>query len=277
MSTPVSTPGIPTQAADPSHRFAVVTGASSGIGLELARQFAQNGFDVLVAAEDDGIDAVAHELRGTGQHAEAVRVDLATAAGAEALAARIRAVGRPLDALALNAGVGVGGGSFLDTPLDDHLRLIDLNIGHVVRLARLVVPDLVARGEGRVLITSSVAAAMPGPYYATYAASKAFVQSFAEALRVEVKDTGVTVTALQPGPTDTEFFDRAGMEDTKVAEGKKDDPADVAAQGFKALMDGDDHVVVGLRNKGQVLTGNALPDAAGARLHGAMTKPQDED
>lgn len=273
----MSTPGIPAQAADPAHRFAVVTGASSGIGLELAKQFANHGFDVLVAAEDAAIDAAADELRATGQHAEAVRVDLATAAGAEELAARIRAVGRPLDALALNAGVGVGGGTFLETPLEDHLRLIDLNIGHVVRLARLVIPDLVARGEGRVLITSSVAAAMPGPYYATYAASKAFVQSFAEALRVELKDDGVTVTALQPGPTDTEFFARADMEDTKVAEGKTDDPADVAERGFKALMDGDDHVVVGLRNKGQVLAGNAMPDAAGARIHGSMAKPQGED
>jgi short-subunit dehydrogenase len=272
----MSTPGIPTQAADPAHRFAVVTGASSGIGLELARQFAQNGFDVLVAAEDDGIEAVAQELRGTGQHAEAVRVDLATVAGTEELALRVRAVGRPVDALALNAGVGVGGGGFLETPLEDHMRLIDLNVGHVVRLSRLLVPALVTRGQGRVLITSSVAASMPGPYYATYAASKAFVQSFAEALRVEVQDSGVTVTALQPGPTDTAFFDRAGMQDTKVAEGRKDDPAHVAAQGFKALMDGDDHVVVGLRNKGQVLAGNALPDAAGARIHGAMTKPQDD-
>jgi short-subunit dehydrogenase len=276
MSPPESTPGIPTQAADPAHRFAVVTGASSGIGRELARQFAQNGFDVLVAAEDDGIDAVAQELRSTGQHAEALRVDLATTAGTEELALRMRTVGRPVDALALNAGVGVGGGAFLETPLEDHMRLIDLNVGHVVRLARLVVPAMVTRGAGRVLVTSSVAASMPGPWYATYAASKAFVQSFAEALRVEVQGTGVTVTALQPGPTDTEFFARAGMEDTKVAEGRKDDPAKVAAEGFTALMAGDDHVVVGLRNKGQVLTGNALPDAAGARIHGAMTKPQDE-
>jgi short-subunit dehydrogenase len=276
MSTPP--PTIPPVADDPDHRLAVVTGASSGIGRALARQFAANGFDVLVAAEDAGIGAVAVELRGTGQHAEAVRADLATPEGIARLRDRVETLGRPVDALALNAGVGVGGGTFLDTPLGDHLRLIDLNVGHTVRLAHLLIPALVARGEGRVLMTSSIAASVPGPYYATYAASKAFVQSFAEALRAELAGTGVTVTALQPGPTDTAFFDRAGMQHTRVARsGSLDDPADVARKGFEALMAGDDHVVVGLANKGQALAGELLPDRAAARLHGGMAKPQDDD
>ncbi|MGX6449387.1 SDR family NAD(P)-dependent oxidoreductase [Patulibacter sp. S7RM1-6] len=266
--------GIPTAAADPAHRFAVVTGASRGIGLELAKQFAQNGFDVLVAAEDAEIEAIPGQLRAHGQHAEAVRVDLATKEGVDELYGRIRAVGRPVDALALNAGVGVGGGRFVDTPVEDHLRLVELNVNHVVHLARHVLPGMVDRGEGRVLITSSIAAKMPGPYYATYAASKSFVHAFGEALRTELADTGVTVTALQPGPTDTDFFDRAGMQDTRAAQGPKSDPEQVAKEGFEALMAGKDAVAVGLQNKIQSKLGEVLPDKVAARVHGVLSKPK---
>lgn len=267
--------GIPPAPTDPGHRFAVVTGASSGIGRELAREFAANGFDVLVAAEDAMIDEVPAALRAEGQHAEALRADLATADGVDALYERISAIGRPVDALALNAGVGVGGGPFLETPLEDHLRLIDLNIDGTVHLTRHVAADMVRRGEGRILFTSSLAAAMPGPYYATYAASKAFVQSFAEALRQEVAEQGVVVTALQPGPTDTEFFARADMEGTKADEGSKDDPAKVAKAGFDALMNGDDHVVVGVQNKAQAALAGVLPDRITAKMHGSLAKPKD--
>ncbi|MFL6250168.1 MAG: SDR family NAD(P)-dependent oxidoreductase [Actinomycetes bacterium] len=159
----------------------------------------------------------------------------------------------PLDAAALNAGIGVNGDSSRDIPLEDDLQLIAVNVNAVVHLAKRVLPGMVERGVGWVLITSSVAATMPGPYYATYAASKAFLQSFAQAIRFELKDTGVTVTALQPGPTDTDFFERAGMEDTKIAEASKDDPAEVARDGFEALMAGKDHVIAGSgKNKAQV-------------------------
>ena len=147
----------------------------------------------------------------TGAQIQPVRADLATFCGVEQLLEAITATGRQVDALALNAGVG-NGGAFIDVPLADEERLIALNIGSTVHLAKRILPDMVARGAGRVLFTSSVASQMPGPYYATYAASKAFIQSFAQALRYELKDTGVTVTALLPGPTDTEFFERAGME-----------------------------------------------------------------
>lgn len=274
MSTDPAAVGIPPAATDPDHRFAVVTGASRGIGLELATQFAQNGFDVLVAAEDEEIEAVPALLRAHGQHAEAVRVDLATKGGVDELYARVRAVGRPVDALALNAGVGVGGGRFVDTPVDEHLRLVELNVNHVVHLAHHVVAEMVRRGEGRVLITSSIAAKMPGPYYATYAASKSFVHSFAEALRTELAGTGVTVTALQPGPTDTDFFDRAGMQDTRAAQGPKSDPAQVAKEGFAALMAGKDAVAVGVQNKVQSKLGEILPDSVAAKVHGVLSKPK---
>ena len=257
--------------------LAVVTGASSGIGRELARLFATNGFDVLVAAEDDQLAATAADLAGGGADIQAVQADLATDAGTEKLVEAITATGRPVDALALNAGVG-NGGAFVDVPLADEQRLIALNIGSPVHLAKRLVPAMARRGAGRVLFTSSVASQMPGPYYATYAASKAFIQSFAQALRYELKDTGVTVTALLPGPTDTEFFERAGMaENTPIGSAPKDDPADVARDGFEALMAGQSQVVGGsAKNRVQVAAARLMPDKARAATHAKMTKPEGE-
>jgi uncharacterized protein len=259
-----------------SKPLAVVTGASSGIGRELARQFATNGFDVVVAAEDDELAAAARDLAATGAEIQPVRTDLATFAGVEHLLEAIAATGRAVDAVALNAGVG-NGGAFVDVPLAAEERLIDLNIGAAVHLAKRILPDMVRRGAGRVLFTSSVASQLPGPYYATYAASKAFIQSFAQALRYELKDTGVTVTALLPGPTDTEFFERAGMEGTGVDSSGKDDPADVARDGFEALMAGKSQVVAGsVKNKVQAVAAKLLPDQARAATHATMTKPEGE-
>jgi short-subunit dehydrogenase len=258
-------------------QLALVTGASSGIGLELARQFASNGFDLIITAEDDELAAAEAGLAGTGASVRAVKADLSTYDGVERLWAAVAEGGRPLDAAALNAGVGVNGDFTRDIPLEDDLRLIDLNVTAVVHLAKRLLPQMVERGAGRVLITSSVAATMPGPYYATYAASKAFLQSFAQAIRYELKDTGVTVTALQPGPTDTEFFERAGLEDTMVGESKKDDPAEVAKDGFEALMAGKDHVIAGsAKNRAQAAGGKVLPEKAAAAVHAAQTKPKDD-
>jgi short-subunit dehydrogenase len=255
-------------------QLALVTGASSGIGLELARQFAQNGFDVIINAEDDELATAEASLAGEGAEVRAVRADLSTYDGVEQLWSAVASAGRPLDAVALNAGIGVNGDFARDIPLEDDLRLIAVNVTAVVHLAKRVLPAMIERGAGRVLVTSSVAATMPGPYYATYAASKAFLQSFAQAVRFELKDTGVTVTALQPGPTDTDFFDRAGMDDTKVAEAKKDDPAEVAKDGFEALMAGKDRVIAGsAKNKAQVAAGKVLPETARAAVHAAQTKP----
>src|SRR3954467_9526660 len=210
--------------------LAVVTGASSGIGYELAKQFAGNGFDLVVAAEDSGIGDVATELQSLGAQAEAVQADLGTEAGVETLYGSLR--GRPVDALALNAGIGAGGAFTTDTDLRQELQIVDLNCRSTVHLAKLVVRDMVARDTGRILFTSSIASTMPGPFQAVYNASKSFVQSFALALREELKDTGVSVTSLMPGPTETEFFERADMTDTAVgASDSKDSPADVARDG----------------------------------------------
>ncbi|TQM84324.1 short-subunit dehydrogenase [Saccharothrix saharensis] len=254
--------------------LAVVTGASSGIGLELAKVFVEHGFDLVVAAENDAVHDVARELAAGGARVDPVRADLATFEGNEDLVAVVGEVGRPVDALAVNAGVGIGGDFVDDSDLRSHLRVVDLNISSAVHLAKRLVPAMVERGAGRVLFTSSVAATAPGPFHSVYAASKAFLASFSQALREELRDSGVTVTALMPGPTDTDFFRRAGMTDTKVATGPKDDPADVAQAGFEALMAGDDHVVAGsLRNKAQAVAGRVLPDPVKARAMRGMTEP----
>ncbi|MBC2934232.1 SDR family oxidoreductase [Nocardioides sp. zg-1228] len=259
--------------------LAVVTGASSGIGLELAKQFAEHGFDLLVAAEDDEITVAAAVLRAEGDgEVEAVQVDLRNEQGVAALYTAIRADGRPVAAIALNAGHGQGG-AFVDTDLADELSIIDLNVVSTVRLAKLVLRDMVAADAGRVLVTSSIAATMPGSFQAVYNASKSFLQSFTEALQDELKDTGVTLTSLMPGPTDTDFFERADMaDDTAVGTSKKDDPAQVARQGFEALMDGKARVVGGgLKTKVQEAAGKAMPDKLKAAMHRRMAEPGSGD
>jgi uncharacterized protein len=248
--------------------FAVVTGASSGIGLELAKQFAQHGFDLLIVADSPKITEAANALDGHSTAITHAQIDLATRGGVEELYDMIRGTGRPVDAIALNAGVGAGGDFVRDTSLDSDFNVIDLNIKSTVHLAKLVLKDMVHRGHGRVLFTSSIAATMPGTFNAVYNASKAFVQSFAQAIRNELKDTGVTITALMPGATETNFFHRAGMDDTKVGMSEKDDPADVAKSGFEALMAGDDHVVAGsFKNKVQATMAHVLPDTMTAEMH----------
>ncbi|SCE95931.1 SDR family NAD(P)-dependent oxidoreductase [Micromonospora mirobrigensis] len=255
--------------------LALVTGASSGIGFELAGQFARHGYDLVVAAEDDGIEAAAESLRRDhGPRVEPVRADLASYDGVEALAAAVAATGRPVDALALNAGRGAGGDFVGGTDLRDELDIVDLNVRSTVHLAKRLLPGMVDRGQGRVLFTSSIASTMPGSFQAVYNASKSFVQSFAEALRNELKDTGVTVTSLMPGPTDTEFFARAHMQDTKVGQGKKDDPREVAEDAFEALMKGDEKVAAGsLINKVQTVAGKIVPDRLKAEQHRRMAEP----
>jgi short-subunit dehydrogenase len=257
--------------------LAVVTGASSGIGLELAKELARNGHDLVITAEDQAglaeADRALHEL-AQGARVEAITVDLADRQGVETLHARIRNLGRPVEVLAANAGVGVGGEFARETDLEAELKLIQLNVTSQVHLIKLVARDMVERGSGRILITSSIASLMPGPFEAVYAASKAFLRSFGQAIRNELKDQGVGVTVLMPGPTETEFFHRAGMDDTKVGQGKKDDPADVARAAFKALMADKDHVVTGAKNKLQAAATTVLPDTARAALHRQQSEPQ---
>jgi short-subunit dehydrogenase len=261
-------------AAEESRQLVVVTGASSGIGFELAKVFAAEGFDLLITAEDAELRLALEALKETGVNVQAHRVDLATEAGVIELYHHIQQAGRPVDVLALNAGIGAGGAFATETKLADELKLIDLNVRSTVHLCKLVVADMVERDAGRILFTSSIASTMPGPFQAVYNASKSFVQSFALALRNELKDTDVAITSLMPGATETEFFERAGMEDTEVGAGEKDDPAEVARQGFDALMADKERVVAGaLKNKAQVAASRVLPDSVKAEKHRQMAEP----
>ena len=253
--------------------FAVVTGASSGIGLELARRLASDGYGLLVVAEDRATDDAADEIRlvADGADVEPLQVDLATSDGVEALVERIGE--RPVDALLVNAGIAVGGGAFIDTDLHRHLELIALNVTGAVHLTHRVAARMAARGKGRILITSSIAAKAPGPYISTYSASKAFLYAFSQALRVELADRGVSVTALMPGPTDTPIWGRGDMEDTAIARMAVADPASVATAGIDAMLAGEDHVVPGVVNKVAVASSGALPDSVVAKTQAPITKP----
>lgn len=252
--------------------FAVVTGASSGIGYELAKEFAEHGHDLLLVA-DRSLDEAQQGIQATsGVEVQTLETDLSTRAGVEQLIAAIRAGGRHVDALAANAGIGLGH-AFFDQSLDDAQKVVDTNITGTIHLIHEVGRDMRDAGRGRILITSSIASMIPGTFQAVYNGSKAFLQSFSFALRNELKDTGVTVTALLPGATETEFFHRADLDDTKVGQAKKDDPAMVAKAGFEALMKGEGDVVAGLKNKLQAASTRIMSDSALAEMHRGMAEP----
>jgi short-subunit dehydrogenase len=255
--------------------FAVVTGASRGIGLELAKVAAQNGFDLLIVSNSESIFSAAAELREIGVAVEPLLADLSMYEGVEDVWRSIEKLERPVDVAMLNAGVALGGAFATDTALEDELRLIALNVVAPVHLAKRLLPRMTERGTGRILITSSTVAAMPSPFQAIYGASRAFVQSFAHAIRNELRDTGITVTLMQPGPTETQIFHRAGMDDTKIGTQKKDDPTKVARQAFDALMAGDDHVIPGHpKNALQIFGAKFVPSRAAANVVRQWTKPR---
>jgi uncharacterized protein len=250
--------------------FAIVTGASTGIGFEFAKRCVREGYDLLIAADEPAIEQAASLLRGAGAQVDAVQADLATTEGVDRLCDAAR--GRPVDALLANAGRGLGR-AFLDQDFAKIRRVIDTNVTGTVYLIHKVASEMRQRDSGRILITGSIAGFIPGSFQAVYNGSKAFLNSFSFALREELKDTKVTVTCLMPGATDTEFFRRADMMDTDVGTTKKDDPAAVANKGFDAMMKGEGDVVSGFKNKVQSAVANVMPASVLASQHRKMAEP----
>lgn len=254
--------------------LALVTGASSGIGLELARQLAQNGYDLIVTAEDEaGLGVAAESLQANGGLVETFVADLRDDGAVEEIVATVGE--RPLAVLCANAGFGLGG-RFTETDLDTELDMIRVNVSSQVELVKYVGRTMASAGQGRILITGSIAGLMPGSFQSVYNGTKAFLDSWGEAIREELKEQNVVVTVLMPGATETNFFHRAEMDDTKVGQSKKMSAEDVAKIGYDALMADDDHVVAGLKNKLQALMSNILPDPALAKLHRDMAQPNSE-
>ncbi|MDN3922353.1 SDR family NAD(P)-dependent oxidoreductase [Roseateles violae] len=254
-----------------SAALAVVTGASSGIGLELARLCARHGCELVLAADQGDLDAVARTLGLQGRQVRTVRADLATAAGVDQLIAAV--AGRPVEYLLANAGHGLGQ-AFLDQDFAAVRHVIDTNITGTLDLIQRLGRGMRERGRGRILITGSIAGLMPGSFQAVYNGSKAFIDSFSHALRNELAHSGVTVTVLMPGPTDTHFFARAGLEDTNVgADDDKAAPADVARAGFEAMLGGEADVVAGWKNKLQAMLAHITPDELLAERHRKMAEP----
>ncbi|MHA0327953.1 SDR family NAD(P)-dependent oxidoreductase [Sphingomonas melonis] len=255
-----------------AHPFAIITGASTGIGFELATLAAKNGYDILVVADESLIEAAAEDFRQFGTEVRSVEADLSTLQGVDELLAA--AEGRSVDLLCANAGRGLGH-AFLDQRVEDWRRVVDTNIVGTSYLLQKVLADMVARNAGKVLVTGSIAGYIPGAFQAVYNGTKAFVDSFVAAIQNEIKDAdGVTLTNLMPGPVDTEFFARGDMLDTSVgSDPKKSDPADVARDGWDALMAGKAQVVSGWKNKIQSAVANVTPNAVLAERHRAMAEP----
>jgi len=253
-----------------SRPFAIVTGASTGIGLELARRCANEGYDLLIAADEPEIEQAAASLRAGGAEVQSLQVDLATTEGVDKLYAAAK--GRPVDALLANAGRGLGH-AFLDQDFGKARRVVDTNITGTIYLIHKVGNDMRRRNSGRILIVGSIAGFTPGSFQAVYNGTKAFLNSFSFALREELKDTKITVTCLMPGATETEFFRRAEMMDTAVGTAEKDDPAEVANIGFDAMMKGEGDVVSGLKNKIQSAAANVTPAGVLASQHRKMAEP----
>jgi short-subunit dehydrogenase len=255
---------------DLSGRFAIVTGASSGIGYHLAQECAKRGCDLLIAADEPEIQRAADTMRRSNVRVSAVEADLATMQGVDKL--YDAAKGRAVDLLLANAGRGLGKG-FLDQNFEEAKHVVETNVTGTIYLIQKVGRDMRNRGDGKIMIVGSIAGFMPGTYQAVYNGTKAFLDSFSFALRAELDKTGVSVTCLMPGATETEFFARADMLDTKVGTDKKDDPAEVARVGLEAMLRGDGDIVSGWHNKLQSAIANIMPAGVLAEQHKKMAAP----
>jgi uncharacterized protein len=259
-----------------AEQFAIVTGASSGIGLSLAKELATRGYDLAICSSGERLQAAAEELRSQGVQVTEIQADLASREGVKQFWDQVLSLGRNIDVACLNAGVGVGG-LFAETDLDAELNMVYLNCAGTVQLAKYVVQNMLSRNEGRILFTASIAGEMVAPREAVYAATKAFDLSLAHSIRYELRDTGITVTALQPGPTNTDFFHRAGMDNTEVgSEGKMESqPDDVAHQGIEALLSGKDHVYsASVKTRTEGMLANVTPGSVKGAMHEKMARPK---
>ncbi|MGO4170380.1 SDR family NAD(P)-dependent oxidoreductase [Novosphingobium sp. YAF33] len=253
-------------------KLALVTGASTGIGFELATLAAQNGYDVMIVADEPLIEAAAADLVQFGTQITPLEADLSTFDGVDQVLAAIG--GRPIEVFCANAGRGLGHG-FLEQSVSDWRRVVDTNVTGTLYLLQRVLADMVTRDAGKVLVTGSIAGFIPGSFQAVYNGTKAFIDSFTDAIRNELKDvSGVTITTLMPGPVETEFFARADMLDTSVgASESKSDPLAVARDGWNAMMKGEAHIVSGLKNKVQAALAHVTPAAMLAEQHRKMAEP----
>jgi uncharacterized protein len=254
-----------------AEKLAIITGASTGIGFELAHIAADEGYDLIVVADEPLIKTAAADFRRDAIEVHAIEADLATIEGVDTL---LTAIGdRRVDILCANAGRGLGH-AFIDQDPGEWRRVVDTNITGTLYLLQKILGAMVARDQGRILVTGSIAGYMPGSFNAVYNGTKAFIDNFTDALRNEIKDSeGVSLTTLMPGPTETEFFDRADLLDTKVGQQEKDDPAKVARDGWDAMMKGEGHIVSGWKNKIQKTVANVTPASTLAEMHRGMAEP----
>jgi uncharacterized protein len=257
--------------ASQTRPLALVTGASTGIGFELARECRDNGFDLIIAANEPEIEQAAARLRQEGATVEPVQAELSGAEGVDKLWQAVK--GRRVDALLANAGRGLGR-AFIDQDPNDWMHVVNTNITGTLLLVQKAAREMKQAGAGKILITGSIAGFMPGTYQAVYNGTKAFLDSFSFAIRHELADTGVTVTCLMPGATETDFFERGDLMDTKIGQAKKDDPAMVAKQGFDAMMAGKGDVVTGWHNKLQAAIAHVAPAGLTAEMHRRMAEPK---
>jgi short-subunit dehydrogenase len=260
-----------------ANQLAFVTGASSGIGYNLAKVLAERGYDLIITAESDRLDKAEADFRALGANVFAIKADARQRDEVDRVWKAIETAGRPLDIACINAGIGEGGLFATESSLDQELDIVQLNCAATVHFAKHITHQMVKQGSGRILFTASIAGEMTAPREAVYAASKAFVLSLSKSLHFELKEHGVTVTALQPGPTDTDFFERAHLGDTKVGtEGKKQsEPYDVAKDGIDALMEGKEHVyahAAALKVEGAIM--GLVPDSVQAAMHDKQAKPK---
>lgn len=264
---------------DRKNQFALITGATSGIGYELAKQFAKNGYDLVIVARDhEELKKKADEFKNFGVNVISISKNLFLEEEAYSLYSELKMNGISPEILVNDAGQGVYG-KFQDTDIHREVDIIQLNIISVIILTKLFLKDRLPKGSGKILNLASVASKAPGPWHSVYHGTKAFVLSWSEAIREELKDSGITVTALLPGPTDTDFFNKADMNTSKILEDRDNlaSPEEVAIDGYNALMNGDDKIVSGLKNKLSVAMANMASDSMAAHRMAEMQKPTTEE